>query len=76
MASYTIVDLPEVLGLQRRFLNATVPHSAHRLAFLSPGLEGAAGDTYAAVLPGFHPFAFANPVFVDVSGDGWRYGEP
>ena len=45
-------------------------------SFIFVEVEGAAEDVYAAILPGFHPFAFANPVFVDTGGDGWRFGEP
>ena len=36
---------------------------------------GEASPIYAQLLPGFRPFAFANPIFIDVAGDGWRYNE-
>lgn len=39
-------------------------------AFVTVEVEGAAGATYAAVLPDFTPFAFTNPIFVDAGGDG------
>jgi len=35
---------------------------------------GEPSEIYRAVAPAFTPFAFANPVFLDVGGDGWRYG--
>jgi hypothetical protein len=38
-------------------------------------LEGPAGAVYAAVAPGFTPFAFINPIFVDQDGDG-RWSPP
>ncbi|NND66085.1 MAG: CehA/McbA family metallohydrolase, partial [Halioglobus sp.] len=44
-------------------------------SFVFVEVEGQAADTYKAILPGFHPFAFANPVFIDVRGDGWRFGD-
>ncbi|MEZ4215867.1 MAG: CehA/McbA family metallohydrolase [Myxococcota bacterium] len=41
-----------------------------RDAFVTVEVEGAADATYAALLPGFTPFAFTNPIFVDADGDG------
>ncbi len=41
--------------------------------FVTVEVEGEADDRYAAVAPGFAPFAFTNPIFVDADGDGtWR----
>jgi hypothetical protein len=39
-------------------------------AFVTVEVEGDAGDVYSAVAPGFTPFAFTNPIFVDADGDG------
>ena len=32
---------------------------------------GAPSAAYEVLAPGFTPFAFANPIFIDVDGDGW-----
>lgn len=53
----------------------SVPVAVSRDSFLFVEVAGEAGDIYRVVAPGFTPFAFANPVFLDVDGDGWRYGE-
>jgi len=37
--------------------------------------SGAGGARYRAVAPGFAPFAYTNPIFVDADGDG-RWTEP
>lgn len=65
-------------------------HSTHRLSTADPlmidmafagdsfvfvEVAGEASPIYAAVAPGYEPFAFANPVFVDTAGNGWRFGE-
>ncbi|MBW2231453.1 MAG: PHP domain-containing protein [Deltaproteobacteria bacterium] len=39
-------------------------------AFVTVEVEGEAGPIYAAIAPGFTPFAFSNPIFVDADGDG------
>ena len=41
-------------------------------AFLTVEVEGSAvsGSLYADVAPGYTPFAFTNPIFVDADGDG------
>ena len=39
VASYTIVDLPEVLELQKRFLGELLPNAAKKLVFLPPELR-------------------------------------
>jgi len=39
-------------------------------AFVTVEVEGVPGDLYRAVAPGFTPFAFSNPIFVDADGDG------
>lgn len=41
-----------------------------RDAFVVVEVEGAPDATYAALLPGFTPFAFTNPIFVDADRDG------
>jgi hypothetical protein len=39
-------------------------------AFVTVEVSGDPGPVYAAVAPGFEPFAFSNPIFVDADGDG------
>ncbi len=39
-------------------------------AFVTVEVSGKAGADYAIVAPGFQPFAFSNPIFVDADGDG------
>jgi hypothetical protein len=39
-------------------------------AFVTVEVSGEASDIYAAVLPGFDPIAFSNPIYVDADGDG------
>lgn len=39
-------------------------------AFVTVEVKGDPGDVYAAIAPGFTPFAFTNPIFVDADGDG------
>jgi hypothetical protein len=46
------------------------PHSYDRDAFVTVEVEGEPDATYAARLPGFTPFAFTNPIYVDADGDG------
>jgi hypothetical protein len=45
-------------------------------AFVTVEVEGAVEDAdsiYAALAPGFTPFAFTNPIFVDADEDGrWQ----
>jgi hypothetical protein len=38
-------------------------------------VEGPARGLYAELLPGFTPFAFTNPIFVDADRDG-RWSAP
>ncbi len=53
------------------------PHTFDRDAFVTVEVEGEADATYAARLPGFTPFAFTNPIYVDADGDGrWSAPEP
>ncbi|MCP5057069.1 MAG: CehA/McbA family metallohydrolase [bacterium] len=44
-------------------------------AFVTVEVEGEPSDAYAAVLPGFVPFAFTNPIYVDSDRDG-RWAAP
>jgi hypothetical protein len=48
------------------------PHRFDADAFVTVEAEGAAApdSLYAERLPGFTPFAFTNPIFVDADGDG------
>ena len=49
---------------------AVVPLQFERDGFVTVEVEGPAEGDYAAVLPGFTPFAFTNPIFVDADDDG------
>lgn len=44
-------------------------------SFIFVEVAGEPSDIYKTVAPQYIPFAFANPIFIDVAGDGWRYGE-
>ena len=53
------------------------PHTWESDAFVTVEVEGGQDATFAARLPGFTPFAFTNPVFVDADGDGrWTPPDP
>ena len=39
-------------------------------SFVTVEIEGRPGRVYSALAPGFAPFAFTNPIFVDADGDG------
>jgi hypothetical protein len=39
-------------------------------AFVTVEVEGEPKGAYREVAPGFTPFAFSNPIFVDADGDG------
>jgi len=71
----------------RVFVNGELTHEAaldgdgiteidlafERDAFVTVEVEGEPGETYAALLPEFAPFAHTNPIFVDADDDGvWR----
>jgi len=44
-------------------------------SFVTVEVEGKAQSDYAAVYPGFKPFAFSNPIFIDADGNGtWDAG--
>ena len=43
--------------------------------FVTVEVEGPAEGRYSEALPGFTPFAFTNPIFVDVDGNG-RFDAP
>jgi hypothetical protein len=55
--------------------SARIPLAFERDAFVTVEVEGDAtgepGEVYRIVAPGMVPFAFTNPIFVDVDGDGW-----
>ncbi|MEZ4280350.1 MAG: CehA/McbA family metallohydrolase [Myxococcota bacterium] len=55
--------------------SAALPLAFERDAFVTVEVEGPAEGLYRDVLPGFVPFAFSNPIFVDVDGNG-RYDAP
>jgi hypothetical protein len=46
------------------------PHEYDRDAFVTVEVEGPADALYGARLPGFTPFAFTNPIYVDADDDG------
>jgi hypothetical protein len=48
----------------------SVPLTFDADAFVTVEVEGPAEGDYAAVLPGFHPIAFTNPIYVDANSDG------
>ena len=52
-----------------------LPLAFERDAFVTVEVEGRPGRVYRAVAPGFVPFAFSNPIFVDADGDG-RWSPP
>jgi hypothetical protein len=61
--------LADERGLERG-VAVDLPLQLPRDAFVTVEVEGVPDATYATVLPGFTPFAFSNPIFVDADGDG------
>ena len=55
--------------------SAALPLAFAADAFVTVEVEGPAEGLYREVLPGFVPFAFSNPIFVDVDGNG-RFDAP
>ncbi len=55
--------------------SAALPLAFATDSFVTVEVEGPAEGLYRDVLPGFVPFAFSNPIFVDVDGNG-RYDAP
>lgn len=55
--------------------SASLPLVFAKDAFVTVEVEGPAEGLYREVLPGFVPFAFSNPIFVDVDGNG-RWDAP
>jgi len=55
--------------------SAALPLAFAADAFVTVEVEGPAEGRYAEALPGFTPFAFTNPIFVDVDGNG-RFDAP
>jgi hypothetical protein len=47
-----------------------IPMRFERDSFVTLEVEGPAAGLYAELLPGFTPFAFTNPIFVDANRDG------
>jgi hypothetical protein len=47
-----------------------IPMRFERDCFVTVEVEGPPGGLYAELLPGFTPFAFSNPIFVDADRDG------
>lgn len=50
--------------------SVSLPLTFDRDAFVTVEVEGPASARYEAVAPGFVPFAFTNPIFVDADRDG------
>ncbi|MBY0398715.1 CehA/McbA family metallohydrolase [Myxococcota bacterium] len=55
--------------------SASLPLVFTKDAFVTVEVQGPAEGVYRDVLPGFVPFAFSNPIFVDVDGNG-RFDAP
>lgn len=55
--------------------SASLPLVFAKDAFVTVEVEGPAEGVYRDLLPGFVPFAFTNPIFVDVDGNG-RWDAP
>jgi hypothetical protein len=52
---------------------AIISVETERDAFVVVEVSGVADERYSAVLPGFEPLAFSNPVWIDADGDGhWQ----
>jgi len=49
---------------------ASIPLAFERDAFVTVEIEGPSEGLYRDALPNFIPFAFTNPIFVDVDGNG------
>lgn len=47
-----------------------IPLVFERDGFVTLEVEGEASETYATLLPRYHPLAFTNPIYVDADGDG------
>lgn len=47
-----------------------IPIHVERDSFVTVEASGEAAGDYAAAYPGFTPFAFSNPIFIDANGDG------
>lgn len=61
IASETALTAPRTLAVDLRF---------DADAFVTVEVIGQASGAYQAVLPGFDPIAFSNPIYVDADGDG------
>ena len=48
----------------------SLPLSFAADGFVTIEAVGEAGDLYRAVYPGFFPYAYSNPIYVDANGDG------
>ncbi|MFT4519540.1 MAG: hypothetical protein ACI9JM_001937 [Halioglobus sp.] len=53
----------------------TIPIEVEKDSFIFVEVLGQASEKYKILASGFQPFAFANPIFIDIGGNGWRYGE-
>lgn len=48
----------------------SVPLEFNQDSFITIETSGKAGENYQAVYPGFFPYAFSNPIYIDADGDG------
>ena len=55
--------------------HASLPLAFARDTFVTVEVEGPREDLYVEAFPGFTPFAFTNPIYVDADGDG-RFEAP
>lgn len=62
-------------GPGRASLPMEFEHDAFVTVEVEGPREGEAAETYSVLAPGYTPFAFTNPIFVDADGDG-RWNAP
>ena len=48
----------------------SIPLEFNQDSFITIETSGKAGENYQAVYPGFFPYAFSNPIYIDADGDG------
>jgi hypothetical protein len=48
----------------------SIPITSPADAYLTLEVSGTAGDIYQAVYPGFFPYAYSNPIYIDADADG------
>jgi hypothetical protein len=48
----------------------SIPLKFIKDSFITIEASGPAGENYQAVYPGFFPYAYSNPIYIDANGDG------